>query len=47
MNLDDAEDDAVDPDDFAKVAAYNLSMLYISSGSEDLGRAVARRWLAV
>lgn len=47
----DAEDDMDDsddsPDDYAKVAAYNLVILYTTTGSEELARGVARRWLAV
>lgn len=42
------DDDEVDePDDFARVAAYNLSNLYMLSGSADLARGIARKWLAV
>lgn len=41
------DDDVDEPSDFARVAAYNLSNLYMLSGNAELARAVARRWLAV
>jgi general transcription factor 3C polypeptide 3 (transcription factor C subunit 4) len=48
MDVDGDEEDEIDePDDFARLAAYNLSSLYMLSGSADLARIVARRWLAV
>lgn len=42
---DEAEQD--EPNDFAKLAAYNLSSLYMYSGSPELAREVASRWLIV
>lgn len=33
------------PHDFAPLAAYNLSNLYVVSGSPELARVVARKWL--
>lgn len=48
MNLDEDEDEDVDePDDFARVAAYNLLSLYVLSGNSELARKIARQWLAV
>lgn len=44
---DDDSDKPDDPHDFSKVAAYNLSQLYVYSGLPDLGRQVARKWLSV
>ncbi|KAK4700486.1 general transcription factor 3C polypeptide 3 (transcription factor C subunit 4), partial [Phenoliferia sp. Uapishka_3] len=44
---DDSDDEDEGPDDFARVAAYNLSILYVTTGSDDLARSVAKRWLAV
>jgi hypothetical protein len=32
-------------DDFAKHAAYNLHMIYVTRDSPDLAREVMRRWL--
>ncbi|ORY54996.1 hypothetical protein BCR35DRAFT_284512 [Leucosporidium creatinivorum] len=42
-----ADDELDEPDDYARLAAYNLSNLYMLSGSADLARAVARKWLAI
>ena len=36
-----------EPDDYGRVAAYNLANLYTFSGSPDLARVVAHKWLAV
>lgn len=43
----EADDDLDEPDDYARLAAYNLSNLYMLSGSADLARAVARKWLTI
>lgn len=43
----EADDDLDEPDDYARLAAYNLSNLYMLSGSADLAGAVARKWLAI
>lgn len=41
------DDNDEEIDDFAKAAAYNLSSLYMFSGSPKLARALARRWLSI
>ncbi|KAM0788020.1 hypothetical protein ACM66B_006219 [Microbotryomycetes sp. NB124-2] len=45
QDVDDKDDD--EPNDFARVAAYNLSNLYMLSGQDDLARMVAADWLAI
>lgn len=40
-------DDIGEINDFAKLAAYNLSALYMYSGSPRLAKGVARRWLSI
>ncbi|SGZ05942.1 BQ5605_C031g10903 [Microbotryum silenes-dioicae] len=47
MQLDgDDEEDEDGEDDFARVAAYNLSNLYMLSGSPDLAKVIAHKWLS-
>jgi hypothetical protein len=42
---DDGEGLAKDRRDFAKRAAYNLHMIYVTRDSPDLAREVMRKWL--
>ncbi|KAM0750023.1 TPR-like protein [Meredithblackwellia eburnea MCA 4105] len=53
MNIDDNEEESDaesssghQTGQFARLAAYNLSMLYVQTGSEDVGRSTAARWLS-
>lgn len=43
----DNDDEIHEPDDYGRVAAYNLVNLYTFSGSPDLARGIAHQWLAV
>ena len=50
MDLDtgnDVDNDDKEPDDYGKLAAYNLTSLYVTTGSPELARVIAKRWLAV
>lgn len=47
MDVDEEEEDEVEVKDYSKFAAYNLSALYMYSGSPRLARAIARKWLSV
>lgn len=51
MHLDEEEDDEEEeggeegPEDYGRVAAYNLVNLYMLSGQAELARVIAIRWL--
>lgn len=47
LDNDDEDEDLDEPDDFARVTAYNLVNLYVLSGNPELARKVSRKWLAV
>lgn len=47
MSLDEAAPttDADQAESFAREAAYNLQLLYVTTNNRDLAREVARKWL--
>lgn len=47
MAVEGDADEEEDPHDFSKMAAYNLSGLYVFSGLTDLARQISRKWLSV
>lgn len=49
MDADEDDDDEtkLDPNDFSKVAAYNLSQIYLLDDNRTAAIALSRKWLSV
>lgn len=47
MSLDDDATAGKDHVSFAKEAAYNLQLLYMTTNNRDFAREVARKWLTL
>ena len=47
MEQDDDDEVKLDPNDFSKVAAYNLSQIYLLDDNREGAIALSRKWLSI